>query len=118
MSKVLCANAIGCLIYATVCTKLDLAHTFSVVSKFLSNSRQYWDAVKWIFIYLKGTIDYGIIFSKHHGNPLAVRYVDANYACDLDDRRFTICYIFTLVRGPIYWKSMVRFLVALSTTES
>jgi hypothetical protein len=118
MSNVLCASAIGCLINVMVCTRLDLAHTISVVSKFLSNSRQYWDALKWIFIYLKGIIDYGIIFSRHHGNPSIMRYVDADYACDLDDRRFTISYIFTLVRRPIYWKSMVRFLVALSTIES
>jgi len=30
----------GCLIYAMVCTKQDLAHVVSVVSKFLSNLRQ------------------------------------------------------------------------------
>jgi hypothetical protein len=36
----------------------------------------------------------------------------------LDDRRSTIYYVFTLIGGPIYWKSMVHSLIALSTTES
>ena len=45
-------------------------------------------------------------------------YVDADYARDLDDRRSTIGYMFTLGRGPIFWKSMVQSLIALSTIES
>ena len=39
--------------------------------------------------------------------PSVVGYVDANYAMDLDDRRFTISYVLTLGGGPICWKSMV-----------
>ena len=38
-----------------------------------------------------------------------------NYARDLDDRRSTTSYLFTLGGGPICWKSMVQSLVALST---
>ena len=34
-------------------------------------------------------------------------YVDADYARDLDDRRSTIGYVFTLSGGPICWKSMI-----------
>ena len=43
---------------------------------------------------------------------------DANYVGDLDDRRSTIGYVFTLSGGLICWKSMIQSLVALSTTES
>ncbi|XP_039115232.1 secreted RxLR effector protein 161-like [Dioscorea cayenensis subsp. rotundata] len=45
-------------------------------------------------------------------------YVDSNYAGDLDDRRSTIGYVFTLGRGVICWKSTVQSSVALSTTEA
>ena len=44
--------------------------------------------------------------------------MDADYAGDLNDRRSTTGYVFTLARGPICWRSMIQSLVALSTTES
>ena len=37
MSKVPYVSVVRCLMYAMVCTRLDLAHAISVVSKFLSN---------------------------------------------------------------------------------
>ena len=65
MSKVPYESEVGCLMYAMVYTRLDLAHVVSVVSKFLSNPRRmHWDVVKWIFRYLRGTTDHDIIFSK------------------------------------------------------
>ncbi|XP_068657890.1 secreted RxLR effector protein 161-like [Aristolochia californica] len=119
MSKVPYASAVGCLMYVMVCTRPDLAQAVSMVSKFLSNSgRQHWDAVKWIFRYLRGTTNYGIMFNIKQSVPLVVGYVDADYAGDLDDRRSTTGYVFTLVGGPICWKSMVQSIVTLSTTES
>jgi hypothetical protein len=47
-----------------------------------------------------------------------VGYVDADYAGDLDDRRSTTGYVFTLAGGPICWKSMIQSTVAMSTTEA
>jgi hypothetical protein len=63
MSKVPYTSVVGCLMYAMVCTRLDLAYAVSVVSKYMANPRRHhWDAVKWIFRYLKGTIKFGITF--------------------------------------------------------
>ncbi|WKA01240.1 hypothetical protein VitviT2T_019529 [Vitis vinifera] len=119
MSKVPYASAVGCLMNVMVCTRLDLVHVVSVVSKFLSNPRRmHWDAVKWIFRYLRGTTDYGIMFNKQQSDPSVRRYVDVDYAGDLDDLRSTTGYVFTLGGGPICWKSMMRSLVALSIIES
>ena len=89
------------------------------MSKFLANPRkQHWDAVNKIFKYLRGTTNYGIMFERQQ-NELSVKgYVDADYAGDLNDRRSTTRYVFTLVGGPICWRSMIQSLVALSTTES
>jgi len=105
-----------CLMYDMVCTRPDLAHIVSMVSKFLSNSRrQHWDIVKWIFRYLRGTANYGIMFSRQHGNPSVMRYIDADYAGNLDDMRSTTSYVFTLVGEPICWNFIFQSLVALST---
>ena len=44
--------------------------------------------------------------------------MDVEYARDLNDRRSTTGYVFTLAGGLICWRSMIQSLVALSTTES
>ncbi|KAE8668429.1 hypothetical protein F3Y22_tig00112339pilonHSYRG00113 [Hibiscus syriacus] len=45
-------------------------------------------------------------------------YVDSDYSGDLDNRRSTTGYVFTLGGGPICWKSNVQSVVAISTTEA
>ncbi|KAE8707195.1 putative ribonuclease H protein [Hibiscus syriacus] len=118
MEKVSYSNDIGCLMYAMVCTRPDLAHDVSQVCKYMSKpDKQHWEAVKWIFRYLKGTVGHGIVFGSQRDNPLVVGYVDSDYASDLDNRRSTTGYVFTLGGGPICWKSTVQSVVALSTTE-
>ncbi|KAE8655249.1 hypothetical protein F3Y22_tig00117034pilonHSYRG01568 [Hibiscus syriacus] len=113
------SNVVGCLMYAMVCTRPDLAHVVSQVCKYISKpGKQHWEAVKWIFRYLKGTVGHGIVFGSQRDNPLVVGYVDSDYAGDLDNRRSTTGYVFTLGGGPICWKSTVQSVVALSTTEA
>jgi hypothetical protein len=108
MSKVPYASAVGCLIYAMVCTRSDLAYAVSVVSKYMTNpGRQHWDAVKWIFRYLKDTTDYGITFVKQKSDLSVVGYVDVDYVGDLNDKMSTTNYVFTLAGGPICWRSMI-----------
>ncbi|VVA22119.1 Hypothetical predicted protein [Prunus dulcis] len=47
MSKVPYASAVGYLMYALVCTCLDLAQAVSVVSRYMANpGKQQWNAVK------------------------------------------------------------------------
>uniref|UniRef100_A0A2N9EUJ4 CCHC-type domain-containing protein n=1 Tax=Fagus sylvatica TaxID=28930 RepID=A0A2N9EUJ4_FAGSY len=119
MSKVPYASAVGCLMYAMVCTRPDLAHAVSTVSRYMANpGREHWNAVKWIFRYLKGTAEYGILFSRQPGTNSVVGYVDADYAGEVDDRRSTTGYVFTLSGGPICWKSTLQSIVAMSTTEA
>ena len=119
MSKIPYASAVGCLMYAMVCTRPDLAQAVSQVCKFMSKpGKQHWEAIKWILRYLRGTSDRGIMFSREQTVPSVVGYVDSDYAGDLDDRRSTTGYVFTLAGGPICWKSSVQSIVAMSTTEA
>ena len=68
-------------------------------------------------MYLKGTIEYDITFVKQKSDLSVVKYVDADYAGDLDDRRSTTGYVLTLARRPICWRSMIWSTVAMSTIE-
>ena len=48
----------------------------------------------------------------------SVDYVDSDYAGDLDKRRSTTEYVFTMAGGPVSWRSTLQSTVALSTTEA
>jgi hypothetical protein len=50
--------------------------------------------VKWIFRYLKGTIDACLVFEN--GDGALTGYVDSDFGGDLDKRRFLTGYVFTL----------------------
>ena len=95
MSKLPYASAIGSLMYAIVCTRLDIAHAIGVVSRYMSRpGKQYWEAVKWILRYLRGSIDTCLYFT---GASLKMQgYVDADLANDIDSRKSTNGFVFTL----------------------
>ncbi|XP_050909695.1 secreted RxLR effector protein 161-like [Lathyrus oleraceus] len=119
MSKIPYSSADGCLMYFMVCTRPNLAQVVSLVCKFMSKlGKQHWEVVKWILRYLKVIIHHGIMFNNEQGVPSNVGYVDSDYAGDLDDRRSTTGYVFTLVGGPTCWKSSVQSIVAILTTEA
>ena len=66
--------------------------------------------VKWIFHYVKGTTDVGLVHGKHIDS--GHHYVDSYYIGDLDKRSFTGC-VFTLFGCIISWKAMLKLVVAL-----
>ena len=117
MSKVPCASAIGNLMYAMVCIRPDIAHAVGVVSRFMSRPRkQHWEAVKWILRYLKGLLDICLYFT---GASLKLQgYVDADFAGDIDSRKSTTKFVFTLGGTVISWVSNLQKIVTLSTTEA
>ncbi|RVW67261.1 Retrovirus-related Pol polyprotein from transposon TNT 1-94 [Vitis vinifera] len=117
MSKVPYASAIGSLMYAMVCTRPDIAHAVGVVSRFMSRpGKQHWEAVKWILRYLKGSLDTCLCFT---GASLKLQgYVDADFAGDIDSRKSTTGFVFTLGGTAISWTSNLQKIVTLSTTEA
>ena len=118
MSKVPYANAIRCLMYLMVCTRLDISHVVSVVSRYMADpSKEQWNAVKWIFRYLTGTRDFGILFYQRASTEV-VGYVDSDHVGDLDSRKSMTGYVFRFAGGPICWNSTLQDAVALSTTEA
>ena len=116
MSKVPYASAIGSLMYAMVCIRLDIAHAVGVVSRFMSKpGKQHWEAVKWILSYLKGSLDTCLYFIN--ASLKLQGYVDADFVGDIDSRKSTIEFVFTLGGTAISWASNLQKIVTLSTTE-
>uniref|UniRef100_A0A3Q7IAK2 Reverse transcriptase Ty1/copia-type domain-containing protein n=1 Tax=Solanum lycopersicum TaxID=4081 RepID=A0A3Q7IAK2_SOLLC len=118
MSRVPYVSAVGSLMYAMVCTRPDLAHAVSVVSRFMGQpGREHWQAVKRIFRYLRGTSDVGLIYGGDT-QCLVTGYSDSDYAGDVDTRRSMTGYVFTLGGSVVSWKATLQPTVTLSTTEA
>jgi len=118
MSRVPYANAVGSLMYDMVCTRPDLAHTVSVVSRFMGQpGKEHWLAVKRIFRYLKGTSDVCLIYGGEAPSLIA-GYSDFDYAGDVDSRRSMTGYVFALGNSVISGKATMQPTATLSTTEA
>ena len=116
MSKVPYASAIDSLMYVMVCTRPDIANAVRVVSRFMSKpEKQHWEAVKWILRYLKGSSDTCLCFT---GASLKLQgYVDADFVGDIDSRKSTTRFVFTLGGTAISRASNLQKIVTLSTIE-
>lgn len=67
--------------------------------------------------FLKTTANHGLHFNYEEEFNL-IGYSDADFAGDLDDRKSTTGYIFTLGGGSVAWASRKQEGVSLSTTEA
>ncbi|XP_071933238.1 secreted RxLR effector protein 161-like [Coffea arabica] len=118
MAKVPYSNAVGSLMYVMVCTRPDLIHAVSIVSRFIINPRNgHWLTVKRIFRYLMGTSDVGLIYGGDT-KCLITGYSDFDYAGDVDSRRSMTGYVCTLGLSVVSWKTTLQPIVTLSTTEA
>ena len=75
------------------------------------------EAAKHVLRYVHGTASYGIMFGGGTKHDLQ-GYCDSDYAGDLDTRRSTTGYVFTLNGGAVSWSSRLQPTVAASTTEA
>ena len=110
-------SAVGALLFLSTRTRPDISFAVSNVAKYASNpSIRHWQAIKRIFRYLNGTLNYGILYSKQ--NSECYGYSDADFAGDVSDRKSTSGYCFMFGGATVSWKSAKQQCVSLSTTES
>ena len=78
-----------------------------------------WAAVKHVFRYLKGTLDYKLCFQKYDDCLTLTGFSDADWGGS-EDRKSTSGYCFLLNKngGVISWKCRKQPTVALSTCEA
>jgi len=96
---------------------LPILEIVGVVSRYMSNlGKQHWEAVKWIPIYLKGTSNTSICFTRTNLKLLGYAY--ANLAGDIDSRKSTNGFVYTLGGTTVCWASNLQKIVALSTTKA
>ena len=113
-------SAVGMLLYLSGWTRPDIAFAVSNVARFCSRpTKEHWVAVKRILKYLKGTANYGLLYTKKDdANRVIVGFSDADWAGNANDRKSTSGYLFMVSGAPVSWKSKKQTCVALSTAEA
>jgi len=102
-------------------SRLDICYSISVISKFMHDPRKsHLIAAKRILRYIKGTIDFGLLFpygAQSKVNEL-IRYSDSDWCGDLTDRRSTSSYVFKFNDAAISWCTKKQPVTALSSCEA
>jgi hypothetical protein len=113
-------SLVGSLIYAATCTRPDISFAVSAVGAFAAHpGSRHMEAAKRILRYLKGTPNDGIRYSAGSEQGLVLAgFVDADWAGDLDCRRSTTGYVFTLCGGAVAWTCRRQRTIALSSSEA
>ncbi|CAL2235242.1 unnamed protein product [Prunus armeniaca] len=88
VDQTLYKQIVGSLMYLTA-TRPDIQHAVSLISRYMECPEvPYLAVAKRIFRYLRGTIDFGILYKKGAKSCL-FGFTDSDYAGDPDDRRST-----------------------------
>ena len=110
-------ETIGSLLFAAQITRPDISYPVNFLSRYSQNpGKCHWSAVKRIFRFLKGTSHKKLTYTEVPNDIIG--YCDADWACDLDERKSTSGYVFTMQGAAISWCSKKQPTVALSTTEA
>ncbi|XP_033513191.1 secreted RxLR effector protein 161-like [Nicotiana tomentosiformis] len=108
---------IGSLLYLTG-SRPDIVFSMGLCARFQSNPKEsHLKTAKRILRYLKGTQDL-VLYYPSRDNFDLIGYVDADYACDLVDRKSTSGMAYFLGSCLISWGIRKQNSVALSTAEA
>jgi len=110
------AELVGHLLYLSTMTRTDTAFAVGVLSRYMACPEEdHMRAAEGVLRYLRGATRLGVAYGAD--KPLQ-GYVDADWAGDVDARRSTTGFIFTLNGGPVSWGSKRQSTVATSTAEA
>ena len=99
-------TVVGMLTHLTNMTRPDLAYAVGQLQRFTSDPRKkHWDAMKRVVRYLKGTVNYGLVFDRARQDRMIIAAADSDWASDVDDRKSTSGYVFTYMGTVFAWKS-------------
>jgi len=113
-------HALGALMYLMLGTHPDIAYSVAALGRHAANPGiEHQHTLNRLFRYLCGSSDYKLVY--HCGTPggnTILGYVDADWGSDVNDRKSTLGYAFTLSGGAISWSSKKQSTVALSSTKA
>jgi len=109
---------IGCLRYL-LHSRPDLAYSVGICSRFMERPTvKHLLAVKQIMRYIKGTLNFGLVYTQEKKEEVLVGYTDSDVGGDLVGRRSTGGMAFYLNDSLVTWCSHKEKTVALSSCEA
>ena len=115
-------SAVGSLMYLATSTRPDIAYSVGLLARFSSNpGMRHWAAVKHLMRYLKGTLDFKLVYRRdayQDGGNLFVTYSDADHGGCKDSGKSTGGYLTCVAGGAVGWSSKLQGIVTLSSTEA
>lgn len=99
------------------CTRPDLLYVVGLISRYMENPKlSHFRAAKRIMRYVKGTLDYDIMFPNNFAAKKCnvLGYSDSDWCGDKSDRKNTTAYVFFYGDAPISWSSKKEQVVASS----
>ncbi|GJU69869.1 zinc finger, CCHC-type containing protein [Tanacetum coccineum] len=89
------SRVIGCLMYAMICIRPDIAFVVGKLSRYTSNpGTQHWQAIQRLLKYLNKTMDYRLTYT---GYPLVLEnYTDESWISSTKDNSSTSGWVFRL----------------------
>ncbi|KAK3037025.1 hypothetical protein RJ639_031599 [Escallonia herrerae] len=110
-------SLVGSLRYL-ICTRPDILFGVGLVSRYMeAPTTSHLKVAKRILRYIKGTLDYGIMYSSSHDFKL-VGYCDSDWASDKDDQKSTTGFVFYMGNSAFTWNSKKQPIVTLSICEA
>ena len=109
-------RVVGAFQYCTI-TRPDISYSMNQLCQFMHSPHEiHWIAVKRVLRYLKGTIEFGLLYIP--GTITMHAYYDSDWANNPDDRRSTTGYGVFLGTNLISWCSKRQSVVSRSSTEA
>ena len=115
---------IGSLLFSALKTRPDITFPVIYCSRYMSNpNKEHFHALDYIWKYLLAYPNIGLIYDCTGEDLFIKGYCDSDWANDLDQRKSTSGYIFSLssdlgINNPISWNSQLQKTIALSSCEA
>lgn len=77
-------------------TRPDIAYSVGVINRYMERPTvMHYNAVKRIMRYIKGTLHFGLVYTREVGNYLLSGYLDSDLTGSIDDRKSIAGVVFT-----------------------
>ena len=108
---------VGSLLYLTA-TRPDVMYAASLLARYMHGpSNKHYGTAKRVLRYVKGTLDYGLMYEKGK-KAVLMGYCDSDWGGSIEDSKSTSGYAFSFGSGVFSWASVKQNCVALSTAEA